>query len=108
MHASYADHADAHSPAQHDRRSLLTAAAASLLIAQPAAAKDATADAPAMKELNGKAGFRFQYPDGWVTGFVSTLFSHALPCMSAVSAVNAVMNAASQRHAVTNRTTQVY
>ena len=77
MQAVQADHADTHSPAHHDRRSVLTAAAASLLIALPAAAKDATAEATAVKELRGKAGFQFQYPDGWVTGFVSTLPSLA-------------------------------
>jgi hypothetical protein len=63
---------------------MLTAVAASLLIALPAVAKDATAEAPAVKELRGKAGFQFQYPNGWVTGFVSALPSIALPCMSTV------------------------
>jgi hypothetical protein len=81
VQALQADHVDTHSPAQHDRRSLLTAAAACLLISLPAVAEDATADAPATKQLDGKAGFRFQYPDGWVTGFVSALPGLALPCM---------------------------
>lgn len=65
------------SAAQLDRRSFLTAAAASMLAAAspmlplPAAAEEAVMDTPAVKQLKGKAGFRFSYPDGWVTGFVS-------------------------------------
>lgn len=74
---AHAEQGKAHSDAQLDRRSLLTAAAASVLApalaAAPAAAEEAVATAPAVKELKGKAGFRFQYPDSWVTGFVSHL-----------------------------------
>lgn len=77
VHAVQGDQRASADVAHLDRRSLLTAAAAGMLMAAqgaaplPAAAEEAAVDGPAVKELKGKAGFRFSYPDGWVTGFVS-------------------------------------
>lgn len=76
VHAIQIDQrASAADAAQVDRRSLLAAAAAGMLMTvqgtmpRPAAAEEAVAAGPAVKELQGKAGFRFSYPDGWVVGF---------------------------------------